>query len=145
MKAEHEGLWIDPFANSNRIADITNDLDLQYETNHHLDALVFLKLFKDGEVTGGVLHDPPYSARQVSESYKKLGKTVNMQTTQSSYWSKLNSEIGRITSKDATVISFGWHSGGIGKNNGFEIQEIMLVPHGGHHNDTICVVDKKII
>ena len=26
---------------------------------------------------------------------------------------------------------------------GFEIQEILLVPHGGWHNDTIVVVERK--
>lgn len=34
--------------------------------------------------------------------------------------------------------------GGIGIKYGFEIQEILLVPHGGWHNDTIVVVEKKI-
>ena len=32
----------------------------------------------------------------------------------------------------------------MGKNRGFEIVEILLVAHGGHHNDTICTVEKKI-
>jgi len=40
------------------------------------------------------------------------------------------------------VISFGWNSGGIGKTNGFEILEILLVAHGAH-NDTICTVERK--
>ena len=41
------------------------------------------------------------------------------------------------------VISFGWNSGGIGKTNGFEIQRILLVPHGGPHHDTIVTVEIK--
>lgn len=41
------------------------------------------------------------------------------------------------------VITFGWNSGGIGKTNGFEISRILLVPHGGWHNDTICTVEIK--
>lgn len=86
---------IDPFANDSKLATITNDLDEQYNTDHHLDALDFLKLFKDNSVQV-VLYDPPYSPRQVSESYKKLNRTVNMQTTQSSYWSKQKDEIARI-------------------------------------------------
>lgn len=35
-------------------------------------------------------------------------------------------------------------SGGIGKSYGFEIKKILLVPHGGWHNDTICVVEEKV-
>lgn len=42
------------------------------------------------------------------------------------------------------VISFGWNSGGVGAKYGFKTLEILLVPHGGAHNDTICVVDQKI-
>lgn len=74
---------------------------------------------------------------------KKLGKTVNMKTTQSSYWSDQKNEISRILKPNGIVISFGWNSCGIGKNRGFEIIEILLVCHGGHHNDTIVVVERK--
>ena len=137
------GKIIDPFANSNNLADITNDLDPQYETDYHLDALDFLKIFENESIET-VLYDPPYSPRQVSECYKKLGKTVNMQTTQSSYWSNQKSEISRIVKKDGIVITCGWNSGGIGMKYGFKIIDILLIPHGGWHNDTIVTVERKI-
>lgn len=135
---------IDPFANKNRIAQICNDIDPQYNAHHCLDAIDFLKLHNDG-IVDLVLYDPPYSPRQVSECYKNLGKTVNMQTTQASYWGNQKSEIKRIVKVGGYVITFGWNSGGIGKTNGFEIVEILLVPHGGWHNDTICTVERKVI
>lgn len=138
-----DGVIIDPFANKNKIATITNDLDEQYDTNYHMDATDFLKMFEDNSVDM-VLYDPPYSPRQVSECYKSLGKTVNMQTTQASYWSNQKKEIGRILKPNGIVITCGWNSGGIGKKYGMEIQEILLVPHGGWHNDTIVTVEKKI-
>lgn len=138
-----EGVIIDPFANKNKIATITNDLDEQYDTNYHMDATDFLKMFEDNSVDM-VLYDPPYSPRQVSECYKNLGKAVNMQTTQASYWSNQKKEIGRILKPNGIVITCGWNSGGIGKKYGMEIQEILLVPHGGWHNDTIVTVEKKI-
>ena len=136
-------LWIDPFANNNKIASITNDLDPQYQTDFTMNALDFLKQFKDKSVFG-ILFDPPYSPRQVSECYKSLGMTVNKQTTQGSFWSSLKKEISRIVMDDGYCISFSWNSGGIGKKYGFEIQEIKLIAHGGNHNDTIVVVDKKM-
>lgn len=34
--------------------------------------------------------------------------------------------------------------GGNRKQRGFEIIEILLIAHGGNHNDTICVVEHKI-
>lgn len=114
-----------------------------FDTDYHLDAIDFLKIFKENSVDT-VLYDPPYSARQVSECYRRLGKTVNMQTTQSSYWSKQKREISRITRQGGIVISCGWNSGGIGMKYGFEIIEILLVAHGGAHNDTIVTVEKKV-
>jgi len=136
------GKSIDPFANVNKLAMITNDIDTMYPTDHHLDALDFLKTFHDEDVDC-VLYDPPYSPRQVSEVYTKLGMTVNMETTQASFWSNMKKEIGRITKIDGIVVSCGWNSGGIGKKYGFELQEVLLVPHGGQHNDTIVTVERK--
>ena len=45
--------------------------------------------------------------------------------------------------KDGIALSCGWNSGGIGKTNGFKLIEILLVPHGGIHNDTIVTVEGK--
>lgn len=137
-------LIVDPFANANKLATITNDLDSQYDTDYHLDALDFLKQLKANSVDL-VLYDPPYSPRQVSESYKLLDMSVNMATTQSSYWSKQKQEIARIVKVGGYVISCAWNSGGIGKKHGFEIQEILLVAHGGWHNDTIVTVERKVM
>lgn len=137
------GCIIDLFANNSKIATITNDIDTQFETTYHMDAIDFLNMFAPNSIDT-VLYDPPYSPRQVSECYKKLGITVNMQTTQASYWSKQKEAISRIVKKDGIVITCGWNSGGIGKKYGFEIMEILLVAHGGWHNDTIVTVERKI-
>ena len=138
-------LIIDPFSNNQRLQEniVTNDLDPDYKADYCMDALDFLKRWSDNSVDI-VLYDPPYSPRQVSECYKKLDKAVNMQTTQLSYWSNHKKEISRIIKKGGYVITCGWNSGGIGKTNGFEIVEILLVAHGGWHNDTIVTVERKI-
>ena len=142
-KLPQNAIGVDPFANKNKFATITNDLDPQYDTDYHMDAHDFLRTLEDS--SADILYfDAPYSPRQVSEVYKKLGRSVNMETTQASYWSKLKTEIGRIVKKDGYVITCSWNSGGIGKKYGFEIVEILLVPHGGWHNDTIVVVERKI-
>ena len=135
-------LSIDPFANKSKIAKITNDLNPEYDTDHHLDAEDFLKLFKDNSVDF-VLYDPPYSLRQVSECYKNVGRKVTMQTTQSSWRTKHINEISRILKPNGVVMCFGWNSSGVGKKRGMELIEILLVPHGGSHNDTICTVERK--
>lgn len=137
-----EGLWIDPFANRNKFASVTNDLSTEYDTDYHLDALDFMKMFDTASVDG-VLYDPPYSPRQVSECYNNVGLNVTWDTTKASFWGNHKREISRITKIGGKVITFGWNSGGIGYKYGFEISRILLVPHGGWHNDTICTVEIK--
>lgn len=137
-----EGLWIDPFANRNKLATVTNDLSTEYDTDYHLDALDFMKMFGSSSVDG-VLYDPPYSPRQVSECYNNVGLNVTWDTTKASFWGNHKREISRITKIGGKVITFGWNSGGIGYKYGFEISRILLVPHGGWHNDTICTVEIK--
>lgn len=138
-----EGLWIDPFANNNKIATVTNDLNTTYDTDYHMDALDFLKLFEDNSVDG-VLYDPPYSPRQVSECYNDVGYNVTWDTTKASFWGNHKREISRIVKPGGKVLTFGWNSGGIGMKHGFQIKRILLVPHGGWHNDTICTVETKV-
>lgn len=137
------GVIVDPFANNSSIGTITNDLDPTTKAQYHLDALDFLKSLGEN-CADTVLYDPPYSPRQVSECYKRLGKTVNMETTQSRYWSNQKNEIARILKPNGIVISCGWNSNGIGEKRGFEIIEILLVAHGGAHNDTIVTVERKL-
>ena len=137
-----DGIWIDPFANRNKLASITNDLSTEFDTDYHLDALDFLKMF-DTDSVDGVLYDPPYSPRQVSECYNNVGYNVTWDTTKASFWGNHKREISRIVKIGGKVITFGWNSGGIGYKYGFEIQKVLLVPHGGWHNDTICTVEIK--
>lgn len=137
-----DGIWIDPFANRNKLASITNDLSTEFDTDYHLDALDFLKMF-DTDSVDGVLYDPPYSPRQVSECYNNVGYNVTWDTTKASFWVNHKREISRIVKIGGKVITFGWNSGGIGYKYGFEIQKVLLVPHGGWHNDTICTVEIK--
>ena len=109
---DKDKLWIDPFANKNKLAKITNDLNPEYSTDYHLDALDFLKMFNDSSVDG-ILYDPPYSPRQVSECYQNFGLEITMKTTQASFWANHKKEIARILKKGGKVRTFGWNSGGI--------------------------------
>lgn len=138
----HEGLVIDPFANSSRIATVTNDLNEEHRCDYSMDALDFLRMFDDQSVDV-VLFDPPYSPRQVAECYRFAGKSVDMKTTQASFWGNMKKEIARIVKPGGHVVTCGWNSGGVGKGLGFDIVEILMVPHGGWHNDTIVTVDRK--
>lgn len=140
-------IWIDPFARNSIFKDrctYTNDLNKEFDCTHHMDALDFLKTFEDKSVDG-VLYDPPYSVRQVQEVYSGVGRKVTADDTKATVFTNFKKEISRVTKDNGHVICFGWNSGGIGKGLGFDIEEILLVPHGGPHNDTIMTICVKTL
>lgn len=142
-----DGCWLDPFSRNSPFGHqanmLTNDLDPNTEAKSHLEALEFLR-GRDDASTDGVLFDPPYSPRQISECYKSIGRAVHMQDTQSSFYGDRKREVARVVKPGGKVLCFGWNSGGIGKTHGFELIEVLLVAHGGAHNDTICTVECKL-
>ncbi|KKQ98837.1 MAG: Methyltransferase domain protein [Candidatus Woesebacteria bacterium GW2011_GWB1_39_12] len=134
LKEEVVGsFWVDPFAGENGAlyADYTNDIE-----KDGMDALAFLKGFADG-IVNGVLYDPPYSITQARMYGKKEFSSMK-------YWADCKNEIARILKPGGKAICFGWSSMGIGKNRGFEMNRILLVPHGGSKNDTIVTVETKL-
>ena len=134
------GFWCDPFAGENSPAQVQNDLSGKVEFN--MDAIIFLKS-RISEEFDGVLIDPPYSLRQVSEHYKKAGIKVTGWHTSAGWGSTIKDETARILKPSGIAICFGWNSMGLGKNRGFEMIEALLVPHGGSKNDTIATVERK--
>lgn len=135
--------WIDPFAGENSPAEIKNDLNPQKPSQYHLEASEFLKLFKENQFMGA-LFDPPYSYRQVSEHYKILGKKATQQDTSTQFYNRVLNPLSNLIKIGGYCIHFGWNSNAMGKNRGFEIVEILLLAHGGHHNDTIVTVEQRV-
>lgn len=135
------GDWCDPYAgkNGSKYAQTTNDL-----SQGGIDGVEFLKK-QPSESFDGVLIDPPYSLRQVSEHYKAAGIKVTGWHTSAGNTSALKNEAARVLRKGGKVICFGWNSMGLGKNRGFEMTRILLVPHGGSKNDTIVTVETKTL
>jgi hypothetical protein len=133
--------WVDPFSGWNSPAIQTNDLNPDAPTTSHTDAQTFIEKF---DCIDGMLFDPPYSPRQISECYKGMGLKVGMKETQNAtlYARVKNAAMPRIVA-GGIVICCGWNSGGMGEKRGFELLEIMLVAHGGAHNDTIVTVERK--
>lgn len=137
------GVIIDPFAHESKYGTITNDLNPEFDTDYHLDALVFLRDVAS-ESADVVLYDPPYSISQAAEMYKSYGKDrLEINVANMKYWASCKNEIARILKPSGIAICCGWNSNGIGINRGFEMLEILIVPHGGSKNDTIITVEVK--
>lgn len=133
--------WIDPFAGESSPAEITNDINPKRKAKYHLHAVDFCKQL-NGNLYNGVLFDPPYSLRQVKECYNSIG--INMSFEDSKMFpTNVKDLIAPKIKPNGVAICCGWDSTGLGKNRGFELIELLLVCHGGRHNDTIVTVERK--
>ena len=142
VKRYLQGVSIDPFARNNK-ATYTNDLNPNTMAYKHMPAQDFLQLLVSERVKADTLiFDPPYSPRQISECYAEAGIKTRMYDTQNSKLMRECRELFRqLANPEAICLSFGWNSVGMGK--GWKILEIMIVCHGGAHNDTICMAEQK--
>ena len=137
--------WIDPFAGYNSPAEITNDINPEVHAMFTEHANDFISaLGKNGKDFNGCLFDPPYSLRQVKECYKSLGIELMSQKETQYFPTYIKDMIAPIIKKDGVVICCGWDTNAFGLARGFEFLEILLVAHGGRHNDTIVTVEKKV-
>lgn len=137
---------VDPFARNGRYATYRNDLNPNTEADYHMDVVAFLGMLAERGVKCDLaIMDPPYSPRQISECYAEAGLKAGMQDTQNAaLYSRTRSALLPILTDDAMVLSFGWNSSGMGQKNGFQQVEILMVCHGGAHNDTICVAERRV-
>ena len=134
--------WADPFAGKNIRAEWSNDMG-GGPASSHLEAEAFAKTLPNG--IAGVLFDPPYSKRQISEHYKGMGQHATQEDTNGTFYSRVRKVVAPKVRPGGWAICFGWNSSGFGKVNGFELREVLLVNHGGSgHNDTIVTVEKRI-
>jgi len=141
-----EGDWIDPFAGYNSPATITNDINPDTPAMYHMKSPDFVNHVVNiirPESLNGCLFDPPYSLRQLKECYQSHGTDISYNDTVK-FYSDMKNKISNLIKPGGHCISFGWNSTGFGKSRGFEIVEILLVPHGGNRYDTIVTVEKKV-
>ena len=92
----------------------------------------------------GAFFDPPYSLTQVSRSYEDMGKLFYSKDNPTGAYSNVKDQIAWRIKPGGYVISFGWNTTGMGKKRGFKIMEILIVCHGGNHNDTLVTVERRM-
>lgn len=81
-----------------------------------------------------VVFDPPYSAHQAVVSYG---------TRRAQQVSHARDVVEYVLRPGGRVISLGWNSTGMSKGRGFEKEALLLVNHGGSHNDTLVLVERR--
>ena len=133
---------VDPFARNSEVGSITNDLNPETAAMFHMDAVEFCQMLTTG-IADVVIFDPPYSPRQMAEVYQKVGVTGMARSQNARLYREVRDGLDRILKPGGIALSFGWNSAGFGEKRGYERLEVLLVAHGGAHNDTICVAESK--
>lgn len=133
----HAAVVVDPFCGDSVRGTVRNNL-----RNGGKEASVWLSTLS--LTADAVLFDPPYSPRQISEVYKSVGLSVGMEGTQNGrLYKAVKDELDRLLRPGGIAICCGWNSCGFGITRGYTLLEILLVAHGGAHNDTIVTVERK--
>lgn len=102
-----DSVIVDPFARNCKLGTIRNDLNPEFDTQYHLDALEFLKTLKE-DSADMVVFDPPYSVAQAASIYKSFGKEkLEINVANAKYWSMCRKHISRIL-KNGGGMSFLW-------------------------------------
>jgi hypothetical protein len=139
---------VDPFARNCRIAHWRNDLSPETSAEYHMEAEEFLFWLgeRQGVAADAIILDPPYSPRQIAECYQKIGKPITTEDTQNAaLYRRVRDAAHNILRPGGIVLSFGWNSSGMGAARGYEMFDMLIVCHGGAHNDTICLAERKTL
>jgi hypothetical protein len=129
---------VDPFSGESTLAQYRNDL-----ARGGVDAQEYCdRLLAAGVRVDVAMFDPPYSPRQIAECYREAGREITTADTQNAaLYTRVRKPLAELLRPGGVALSFGWNSAGFGKS--WPIEEILLVAHGGAHNDTICVAQRK--
>jgi hypothetical protein len=134
---------VDPFSRNSKRGTVTNDLNPQTGATYHMLAEEFVE--QVAVEADAVLFDPPYSPRQISECYQQIGRSVTAQDTQNArLYKRVKDGLDKMLKPGGIAICCGWNSMGFGIKRGYHMLEILLVPHGAAHNDTIVTVERKM-
>jgi hypothetical protein len=113
--------------------EVRNDIDKDMPADYHFDAVWFCKKWS-GDKFNTIILDPPYSYRKSMEKYN--GKVM-------SSFNQLKDEVVRILEPGGIVMTFGYHSVSMGSTRGFEVEQVLVVSHGGAIHDTIGTIERR--
>lgn len=120
----------------NGVNETRVDLNRDMPADYYMDSYEFVLMAKEKEwLYNTVIFDPPYSMRQSREKYNGI-YTSNIR--------KIKTEIPYIIEFGGVFIEYGYSTTGVGRTRGFQLEHICVVNHSGGHNDTLCIIERKI-
>lgn len=116
--------------------EVRIDLNEEMPADYHIDAYKFVNMAQEkGWVYDTVIFDPPYNLRKSREKYMGV---------YTSELRKIKTILPKIISLGGKIICYGYDTTGMGKGRGFEKINVCVINHGGDHNDTLVIVERKI-
>lgn len=131
-----QGRTLNLFAGTTRlnINEFRVDLDPTVNPDYCGDAFEFVRTCRPNSFDT-VLLDPPYNLRKAREKYG--GRYIGLFT-------KIKDILPRIIRPNGMVIILGYDTVGMSRSRGFEKTAVCVICHNGDHNDTLCVVERKL-
>jgi len=113
---------------------VRNDIDETVDADFHFDALEVDKYF-DPNSFDTVILDPPFSFRKSHDYYE--GRTVENLTI-------VKDKVAELIKPGGWILTFGYHTRGLGQSRGYSREEIVLLDHYGGVRATIGVVEQRV-
>ncbi len=138
VESHLEGRVLNLFAGTTKLRHsgkiIRNDISEDRPADTHINAMFARDTFQD-ESFDTVILDPPYNVRKAREKYD--GEYMGS-------FKRVKNQVQHLIKPDGKALTWGYDSTGMSQSRGFKKTEVALVNHKGDHNDTICVVERKM-
>lgn len=114
-----------------QVNEIRVDINPEVSPDYCMDSFEFIQTTELRFDT--IILDPPYNQRKAREKYNNryIGK-----------FTKLKRKLSKVMNDNCRIITLGYNTNGMGR--GYLKEEICLINHGGDHNDTIALVERKM-
>lgn len=139
VESQCKGRTLNLFAGKTKL-DIDDecrvDVSDEFAPHYCIDAYRFVtNCIKYNVKFDTIILDPPYNLRKSREKYD--GKYIGSFT-------KIKNLLPNILTLGGKIITLGYDTVGMSRSRGFAKMAVCVVCHNGDHNDTLCVVEKKI-
>jgi uncharacterized protein YodC (DUF2158 family) len=118
------------------VDEVRVDIDKSVPADYYMEAESFVDLaISEKMLFDTIVLDPPYNLRKAREKYE--GRFIGSFT-------KIKNKLINLVPVGGKVIILGYDTVGMSRCRGFEKIGICVVCHNGDHNDTLCVVERKV-